>query len=76
LIDFLKGPGEALHQLKKRSCRKRQPERARIPREPMPHVISLRVNREEKQLLEQIGRKTSKNMSAVVREALEYWLSR
>jgi len=42
----------------------------------MPHVISLRVNREEKQLLEQIGRKTSKNMSAVVREALEYWLSR
>ena len=42
----------------------------------MPHVISLRVNDQEKLLLDQISRKKSKNVSAVVREALEQWLAR
>ena len=42
----------------------------------MPHVISLRVNDQEKLLLDQLSRKKSKNVSAVMREALEHWLAR
>lgn len=45
-------------------------------RQPKPHVISLRVSDREKLLLERIGRKRAKNVSAVVREALEHWLAR
>lgn len=44
--------------------------------QPMPHVISLRVNEQEKQLLQQISRRKSKNISSLVREALVSLLAR
>lgn len=47
-----------------------------VKRTSKPHVISLRVSDREKQLLEQISRKRCKNLSMVVREALEDWLAR
>ncbi|GEM_PF-3749431 len=52
----------------------RRSRKAAVKKQPKPHVISLRVNDLEKELLEQIGRRKAKNISAVVREALEHWL--
>jgi hypothetical protein len=45
-------------------------------RPPRPHVISLRVNDQERQLIEQISRRRRKNVSALVREALAHLLVR
>ncbi len=42
----------------------------------MPHVISLRVNEKEKQMLQQICRRKSKSISTLVREALASLLAR
>jgi hypothetical protein len=50
--------------------------RQSVSKVPMPHVISLRVNDREKKLLDQVSRNKRKNLSAVVREALEFWLAR
>lgn len=50
--------------------------RAANRKQPKPHVISLRMNDQERELLEQVSRKKAKNVSAVVREALEQWLAR
>jgi hypothetical protein len=40
------------------------------------NIISVRVSDEEKQLLEVMTRKRSRNLSEVMREALVYWLTR
>ncbi|HEY5514312.1 MAG TPA: ribbon-helix-helix protein, CopG family [Geomonas sp.] len=41
----------------------------------MNHVVSLRVSDQEKRVLERITESTRKNVSDVVREAIEFWLS-
>ena len=40
------------------------------------NVVSLRVSDKEKLVLEKITRSSSKSVSDVVREAIEFWLSR
>ncbi|TLM65716.1 MAG: ribbon-helix-helix protein, CopG family [Deltaproteobacteria bacterium] len=49
--------------------------KAPAARQSKPHVISLRVGDREKHLLEQLSRRRAKNLSAVVRELLEEWLT-
>ncbi|TLM66390.1 MAG: ribbon-helix-helix protein, CopG family [Deltaproteobacteria bacterium] len=50
--------------------------RNKVRHQPMPHVISLRVNEKEKQMLQQICRRKSKSISTLVREALASLLAR
>lgn len=40
------------------------------------NVVSLRVSDKEKRVLEKITQSSSKSVSDVVREAIEFWLSR
>lgn len=63
-------------QYKQRTKKSAKPPKSLTRKPSMPHVISLRVNDQEKLLLDQISRKKYKNVSAVVREALEHWLAR
>ena len=42
----------------------------------LKNVVSLRVSDQEKEVIEKITRTSSRNVSEVVREALELWLSR
>jgi len=41
----------------------------------LTNVVSLRISDQEKRVLEKITKSTSKNVSEVVREAIEYWLA-
>lgn len=42
----------------------------------LKNVVSLRVTDREKRLLEKLTESSSKNVSDIVREAIEFWLSR
>ena len=42
----------------------------------LTNVVSLRISDQEKRVLEKITKSTSKNVSEVVREAIEYWLAK
>jgi hypothetical protein len=42
----------------------------------LKNVVSLRVSDQELQVLEKITRSSAKTVSDVVREAIEFWLSR
>lgn len=44
--------------------------------EQLQNVISLRISDEEKKTLEKLIRTTSKNISEIMREAIELWRSR
>ncbi|MHB8707249.1 MAG: ribbon-helix-helix protein, CopG family [Desulfuromonadales bacterium] len=55
---------------------KRKSPREKSREKPRSNVISVRVSDEEKQLLEAMTRKRSRNLSEVMREALVHWLTR
>lgn len=38
------------------------------------NIVSVRVSDQEKQVLETITRSSSKNVSDIIREAIEFWL--
>jgi len=40
------------------------------------NVVSLRISDQEKRELEKITKSSSKNVSEIVREAIEFWMSR
>lgn len=42
----------------------------------LTNVVSLRISDQEKRVLERITKSSSKNVSEVVREAIEFWLAR
>jgi predicted DNA-binding protein len=42
----------------------------------LKNVVSLRVSDQEKRVLERITRSSYKNVSEIVREAIEFWLSK
>lgn len=44
--------------------------------EALSNVVSLRINDQEKRELEKITKSCSKNVSEIVREAIEFWMSR
>lgn len=44
--------------------------------EQTQNVISLRINDEEKRALEKLTKATSKNISDIMREAIDMWRSR
>jgi len=48
----------------------------RIDAESLGNIVSLRISDQEKRELEKISRSSSKNVSEIVREALELWISR
>jgi Ribbon-helix-helix protein, copG family len=43
---------------------------------PLQNVISLRINDAEKESLEKLARTTSKNISDILREAIDLWCSK
>lgn len=43
---------------------------------PLHNVISLRINDAEKESLENLARTTSKNISDILREAIDMWSSK
>lgn len=57
----------------KRKSRKRN---EKIEKIVLKNVVSLRVSDREKRVLEKITQSTSMSVSEVVREAIEFWLSR
>jgi len=42
----------------------------------LSNVVSLRISDQEKRELEKITKSSSKNVSEIVREAIEFWMSR
>ena len=42
----------------------------------LKNVVSLRVSDQEKEVLENITRSSSKNVSEIIREAIDFWISR
>jgi len=40
------------------------------------NVVSLRITDQEKRVLDRIGRNTHTNLSDLVREAIDFWLTR
>ena len=42
----------------------------------LKNIVSLRISDQEKRVLEGITRSSRKNVSDVVREAIEFWLAR
>lgn len=42
----------------------------------LTNVVSLRISDQEKRLLERVTRSTSRNVSEVIREALDLWMAR
>jgi len=56
----------------------REPKSRKIKKESeqLQNVISLRISDEEKKTLEKLIRTTSKNISEIMREAIELWRSR
>ncbi|ACM21194.1 transcriptional repressor, HgtR-related [Geotalea daltonii FRC-32] len=42
----------------------------------LTNVVSLRISDQEKRVLEKITRSSSKNVSEIVREAIELWLAK
>lgn len=44
--------------------------------EALSNVVSLRISDQEKRELEKITKSSSKNVSEIVREAIEFWISR
>lgn len=42
----------------------------------LSNVVSLRISDQEKRELEKITKSSSKNVSEIVREAIEFWISR
>jgi len=42
----------------------------------LSNVVSLRISDQEKRELEKITKSSSKNVSEIVREAIEFWITR
>lgn len=42
----------------------------------LTNVVSLRISDEEKRVLERITKNTSRNVSEIVREAIDFWLAK
>ena len=45
-------------------------------KEQLPNVISLRINDDEKKVLEKLTKSTSKSISDIMREAIDLWSSK
>lgn len=57
----------------------REPKKSRNRRRDehaLTNVVSLRISDQEKRILERITRSTSKNVSELVREAIDFWLAK
>ncbi|GAM11320.1 ribbon-helix-helix protein, copG family [Geobacter sp. OR-1] len=63
-----------LHQKQSRGEKKRRFKR-RKDEHVLSNVLSLRISDQEKHELEKITKTSSKSVSEIAREALEYWLS-
>jgi predicted DNA-binding protein len=42
----------------------------------LSNIVSLRISDQEKRALEKITKSSSKNVSEIVREAIDFWISR
>lgn len=42
----------------------------------LTNVVSLRISDQEKRVLEKITKSSSKNVSEIVREAIDFWLAK
>lgn len=47
----------------------------RLTEKPLDNVISMRISDQEKRILERLIKRTSKNASEIMREALNHWIS-
>jgi hypothetical protein len=54
-----------------KSAKKKKP-----GKEELQNVISLHINDDEKRMLEKLTKSTSKNISDIIREAIDLWRAR
>ncbi|BCS52792.1 ribbon-helix-helix protein, CopG family [Geobacter sp. SVR] len=55
---------------------KQETRKRRLPEKTLDNVISLRISDQEKRKLERVVKKTSKNMSDIMREAINLWINK
>jgi hypothetical protein len=68
-----KGETDMQNQKLSRAARKKAKKK---DKEVLNHVVSLRISDQEKRVLERITEATRRNVSDVVREAIEFWLTK
>lgn len=60
-----------------KQCRgESRPRRGKKDETSLTNVVSLRISDKEKQVLEKVTKSSSKNVSEIMREAIDLWLSR
>ncbi|RII30464.1 MAG: CopG family transcriptional regulator [Geobacter sp.] len=63
-------------------CRKQIPrgtksaKKTKTKKEQLKNVISMRINDDEKKVLEKLTKSTSKSVSDIMREAIDLWTSK
>lgn len=60
----------------RKTCDKETKRSRRSPEKSLDNVISMRISDQEKRKLERLIKSTSKNVSDIMREALDLWSSR
>ncbi|RNC65594.1 MAG: ribbon-helix-helix protein, CopG family [Desulfuromonadales bacterium] len=63
------------HQKQYRGEPKQKPKRRR-DENALINVVSLRISDQEKRELEKITKSSAKNISEIVREAIEFWIAK
>lgn len=63
------------HQIRNRGGSMKKSKR-RKDVEALSNIVSLRISDQEKRELEKITKSSSKSVSEIVREAIEFWISR
>lgn len=64
------------YQKKQYSTEPKKPRTRRRDEHARINVVSLRLSNQEKRILDRITKSSSKNVSEVVREAIEFWLAK
>lgn len=59
----------------RKNCDKEMNGTRRTPEKTLGNVISLRISDQEKRVLERFIKRTSKNASDIMREAMNQWIS-
>ncbi|GAB7026042.1 ribbon-helix-helix protein, CopG family [Geotalea toluenoxydans] len=64
------------HYQKQNRGEPRKMQKRRRDDSALTNVVSLRISDQEKRVLEKITRSSSKNVSEIVREAIDFWLAK